>query len=237
MHPNTGLRQEGQMIPLLPLWIFCKSCFHVAHCVRSENPFCVYCGDLTLRQIPCPFLLPNWNKFTATRPVGTVLPTSPSVHSFMYHTYWSILGSFSFSFLLCCASVTRSYLNLPEPKRDFLSYTLNDAKIHSSTISKSLERNQVIFISIPAPPILLAIQTAVIQSPTKFLKTMCVKGVFMQLQEMLHPLLQTAVTQKGLTKMQSSWSWDGSWLSMCMQTAREYFSCFKDTVKYWGCKL
>lgn len=144
----------------------------------------------------------------------------------------SILGSFSFSFLLCCASC----MNLPKPKSDFLSYTLNDAKIHSSTVSKSVERNQVIFISIPTPPILLVIQTDVIQSPTKFLKTICVKGVFMQLQEMLHPLLQTAVSQKmrGLNKIQSSWSSDSSWLSMCMQTAREYFSCFRDTVKYTG---
>lgn len=35
---------------------------------------------------------------------------------------------------------------------------------------------------------------------------MCVKGVFMQLQEMLHPLLQTALSQKmwGLTKVQIS---------------------------------
>lgn len=168
---------------------------------------------------PCSSLPGEWESFfpyllwwfvIGTHFASFSSPKLKWVHSLLLqsqnktHRYWvahissmhshSGSSSFSSSFSLSHASVTILYLNL-QNRRDFLSCPLNNVKIHSSTVSRPLERNWVVFIPVPGPSTCLQLHSCSSVSDEIFQNHVRQRDIYASPGN-ASPLLQTEVSQK-----------------------------------------
>ena len=177
LHPNPGLGVRRNK------WSLCfpptspvnhASLSLIASGARIILPLFAF-DDLRLGRILLPFLL-NW-AHNLSLPSQNKTCRYPIAHMSSAHIHraaWAVSHSAFFSLV----PLTKSCLNLPEPERNFLSCSLNDAKMHSSAAGRSLQRTWVIFIPAPAPLTFLQLHCCSSISDKIFENHVCQRDIY-----------------------------------------------------------